>query len=453
MVQKKIRTVSLRDFVLTALLVLSAMNFLLQGSYLVIILFVLCVLFYQGRMLMNNTAFLLLGLAISHILLEAISGGDLNFRIAAAPCAYMAAYRRGEDRPLDYPERTLHTIAYAMAAHSLLSLVYTFALYGSGIFYTGRCYDVWSGTVASATGLAANYYFAATTIPSFFHKRSFWKTMIHSLVFAGAILHDVLIGGRVFLVLCLIALVGATLVWGLIERRISTLMKVLWWSVISGVLFALAYENDLFGLKTTFETSYMYRRFFQANAMETLSNTSRWSIKGKYLEHLLDYPFGGNHMLKEFGRYAHDIWLDVYDTAGAPTMLLMLAYTLTSALRFVRYAASPLCQDSHKALFYLFPAIMLASFFVEPILSGAPMVLFMYCYMDGTISRKLAEKGKESSIPVLEKRTEGQVLEKTDELEAPMAAERLCNQTAENEDDWEQDIWRAMANRAGGDNP
>ena len=69
-------------------------------------------------------------------------------------------------------------------------------------------------------------------------------------------------------------------------------------------------------------------------------------------------------------------------------MLLMLVYTIGATFRFFRYAKYNSEGVVEKITFYSFPVVIMLAFFVEPIMSGAPMVFFMYCFMDGLVCNK-----------------------------------------------------------------
>lgn len=129
--------------------------------------------------------------------------------------------------------------------------------------------------------------------------------------------------------------------------------------------------------------------FFAEYAYEEIGKTGRWDRKAIYISNLFTYPFGGNHLRDEMGvGYAHDIWLDTFDDAGVLTMLLMLVYTIGATFRFFRYAKYNSEGVVEKITFYSFPVVIMLAFFVEPIMSGAPMVFFMYCFMDGLVCNK-----------------------------------------------------------------
>ena len=205
------------------------------------------------------------------------------------------------------------------------------------------------------------------------------------------LIHDVLIGGRTFIALLLVAIVatiGFQILGG--KKRLKALIVYLLILIIIAGVGIVLFQNNYFGFRKMFESSYMYRRFFADYSQRRIGDTDRWDRKIVYLRYLLKYPFGGNHISKDLNvGYAHDLWLDTFDDAGLLTLLCLLAYTISSAFRFIKYAKEYSSSFEEKVLFFLFPVVLMAAFFVEPILRGCPMVFFMYCFMDGMICRNI----------------------------------------------------------------
>ena len=369
------------------LIALAAMNFFLIGSY--VILFALFLsLFLKKNTVPKCFAFAcLVALAMSFVLFEVFSSNSHNLRIIAAPCAFLIAYNLDSDLKTYDTKKTLLFVAYSMAIHSVISAVYMLGSQGISVFSSGRTIDLWSGSISASTAIASYYYFLAATIPLLF-MRIRWH---HFVLLGVCLLHDILIGGRTFIVLSLIAVV-ATLgiqILGGTKRFKAFIVYLLVLGIIVGAGIIL-YRNNFFGIRSTFESSYMYHRFFSDDSRRGIGDTDRWARKVIYLQNLLKYPFGGNHLRNELNvGYAHDIWLDTFDDSGLLTLILLLAYTASSVFRFLRYAR--VCSDSfeEKVVFLLFPIILMAAFFIEPILHGCPMVFFMYCFMDGMICRKM----------------------------------------------------------------
>lgn len=380
--------------ILIAIISLAAMNFMLYGSYLMIIAFIAVVLFNNGKIRANITSFLLIGLALCYILTVLLTTGNFEPRVIAAPCAYLVAFNIGNSVETPKVRNLFIIIAFFMAVHSILSFAYTANIKGFDFFSTGLSYDFWSKSLSTATGIATYYYFLVATVPILFSQTKLKLKIFHVLIFIISMVHDILIGGRTCIVLCAVAIAISVFVRIFAVGYKKSALKYIISIIVVLILLFLAYENNWFQIRSTFETSYMFRRFFMENAYEEIGSTSRWERKFIYIKNIFNYPFGGNHLRNDLGiGYAHDIWLDTFDDAGILTMILMLAYTIGSVFRFFRYAKYNNEDIVEKTTFYTFPIVMMAAFFVEPIMSGAPIVFFMYCFMDGLVSKKQKEMG------------------------------------------------------------
>lgn len=367
------------------------MNFMLRGSYLIMAAFVLCILWKRGTVRANRSVLGLCFLALSYFLFEMLSCGTINFRIIAAPCAFLTAYNLADGTEEYEPTKILRWIAVAMALHSTTSLFYNLRMGGVSAFSSGVSYDAWSKEISTATGIAMYYVFLAAAIPLMMLRPKWY----HIAIFALSLFHDVLIGGRTFLAVSAIALALTVLFRAFTgKRRVRASIKYTTVVIAAAAVLFFAYQNDYFNIRSGFESSYLYYRFFRSAHTEDLSATSRWERKIIYLQNLFTYPWGGNHLRDELKiGYAHDIWLDTFDKAGLVSLACMLAYTISSVFRVFRYARSSRVDFRERIVFSVFPIVMMVAFFVEPIIQGAPMVFFMYCFMDGLLCGKQNKKG------------------------------------------------------------
>ncbi len=367
--------------------ILAAMNFMLYGSYLIMIAFGIYLVFNRGKFIITIPALSLVFLVCSYILFDILSSGSMNLRIVAAPCAYILAYNLiPNDRYYDFCD-VLTLISYSMAAHSIVSFIYSISVFGFSGFVEGVSYDMWSGDVSAATGVAAYYFFTATLVPLVIMRPN-WHNILLLII---TCVHDILIGGRTYLILLTVSL-ALTLIGKIVvsKHKIATILK---YCLVVGIIAAFLiyiYQNNVWNIKSMFESSYLYERFFSDNPQGELFQTSRWERKLIYLQNLLEYPFGGNHIRNDLSvGYAHDIWLDTFDRSGLLTLFILLLYTISSIIRFFKCAIKTNDCLHKKIILIVFPIVLMLAFLVEPIMEGAPMVFFMYCFMDGVISKKL----------------------------------------------------------------
>lgn len=259
----------------------------------------------------------------------------------------------------------------------------------------GRTYDFFSGSLSAATGQAT--YFTMLVAISFwmiFLQRNLWARLLGALLYITALLYDVQLGGRTFLVLSVLALpIGLLLYCFFVARGSQADRKKVFRTLLLVIcivsLAIIAFNSNFLGIKDIYEDSYLYKRLEIYNATD-LDSDSRFFRKAQYFKLVPEYLFGGNHIsVDEDLGYAHELWLDIYDDAGMITYILIVLYTGASLIRFIKAAKMKKTELLHKVCLLSFCSIMMLQFFVEPILQGAPMLLYSYIVVDGMLASYL----------------------------------------------------------------
>ena len=160
--------------------------------------------------------------------------------------------------------------------------------------------------------------------------------------------------------------------------------------IIIVVLFL--YQHDIFGVKSSYEKSYLYTRLTYHNAGD-LAGNDRIDKKYEYVRNASKYLFGGNYLSKVEGfGYAHELWLDIYDDAGAIPYIMMVLYSIISGTHFIKVGKDQRVDHNWRIVIITMLIIIMLQFFVEPILSGSPMILYSFIIMDGALARWLYDK-------------------------------------------------------------
>ena len=156
------------------------------------------------------------------------------------------------------------------------------------------------------------------------------------------------------------------------------------------VLIAVAiylYENNYFGLKTWYETSYLFKRIEYYDA-DKIGQDVRVNLKLQYVRYFFSHIFGGNQISKGEGiGAAHELWLDVYDDAGLLSYVLLLIYTFLSVNTVYRMIKLEDLETHFKVGLIEYQLVMLAQFFVEPVFQGAPLLFVSYIMIDAALTR------------------------------------------------------------------
>ena len=157
--------------------------------------------------------------------------------------------------------------------------------------------------------------------------------------------------------------------------------------VIVVILLALigmyVIEHDVGGIYSFYKNSYLYVRINSHNAWDITSD-GRISIKFSYLKHMGESMWGGNYLKNRIVKnYAHELWLDIYDEVGIIPYIFIIIYTLSAVLRLIKTIKNKNLEYPYKVALWGYVLIMLAQFFIEPILQGAPILLYSFMLIDG----------------------------------------------------------------------
>ncbi len=311
-----------------------------------------------------------------------------GLKIFACPLLWLVGYSMPDGKSEEGIFRVAMYLAMGMAVHGLLNLLINVVI---GIdLSSGLTLDIWSGKISAATGQLLNFSlfvsFAGGLI--FFEKNKFLKIGV-IVFYLFALYYDVQIGGRTFLVLSLVSFVGAGICYFYYTarwkgfRKTVTVVTVLLTIVL---LLILLFQNNVFGIKDIYENSYLYRRFDHYGS-GNLMRDSRLELKKSYMENMTASLWGGGALKNRVvGNYAHDLWLDTYDEAGILPLLALLVYTVMAIGRAWKIIKSDV-EFQYKVFFGIFIVIMMMQFFVEPILQGAPMLLFSFIMIDGLMAK------------------------------------------------------------------
>lgn len=382
------------SLVLFFLLVVAASNFMLLGIY--FFLFTACAFLLTRRRIGCSLQILPLFLfAVSYAFFVSITGsfGVSALKIFVCPLVWLFGYnisfRQTSNKIITY----MCALAIGAAIHGIANFFYNISV---GVDMSlGRTYDFFSGSLSAATGQAT--YFTMLVAISFwmiFLQRNLWARLLGALLYITALLYDVQLGGRTFLVLSVLALpIGLLLYCFFVARGSQADRKKVFRTLLLVIcivsLAIIAFNSNFLGIKDIYEDSYLYKRLEIYNATD-LDSDSRFFRKAQYFKLVPEYLFGGNHIsVDEDLGYAHELWLDIYDDAGMITYILIVLYTGASLIRFIKAAKMKKTELLHKVCLLSFCSIMMLQFFVEPILQGAPMLLYSYIVVDGMLASYL----------------------------------------------------------------
>lgn len=279
--------------------------------------------------------------------------------------------------------------AYAMAGHVMLNFVYEMMTIGTSALSSPVHIDIWSRTYSAATGVMVNATILASQAGCILLMEQKKHRWLCGLLAIGCIVYNTVLGGRSFFVLLICGLFMNLI--GIFvfvkERKIHTQAKMRFFLgaiflVLLGAIVWATYSDKLIEL---WENSYFYHRFFSINSQTDLAETGRWDIGKKYLMYMWDYPWGGRQLYQYIRQYAHQLWLDVLDIGGIIPFAILVLYTIISSVKMLKYSFDTRNREIDRVSVISFWACMIVQFFLEPIISGAPILFCAWCMVHGTI--------------------------------------------------------------------
>lgn len=375
---------------LLAVLFLSAIDIKFYSMHLMILTLILYCLM-KGKLSVSNGTLPMLLLTVSLLFFGDGATQDLT---AIVKCAVWApAFVLGYNLINDSADgetaeqramALLRLFALGFFVHYTLNAIINF-----GVTDLGRnTLDFWSGQSMTATGQAAlacipSGWFMAKLV----HAKS-WRSRILPLLGLAVIMYYNLTLGTRFLLLLFIVLVVVAVLYTLLtennsRRKRNSLLAI----IILCILVLILYGTNAWNIQELIEESMLSQRY--ENSDMSIVEDSRWDLRAEYLKRMPDYLWGGGHIFREVGSYAHDIFLDTYSNAGLIALLAVIAIIWDSFSKLFRLLRLSCLKLSTKLSFLCIYTAILLEFCVEPILDGTPWLLMAFCFLHGTTSRLL----------------------------------------------------------------
>lgn len=382
------------EFSLLVALALFGMDFMLQGIIILILYgVVFCVRNESVSTRFNTCIFVFCFAFVLFYMLSARFEMAVFKNIVAIPIAVMI----GCKVKCCSPEKIvfyLVFIAFAMAFHAMLNMAYNYSQLGIQAIAERTAYDFWTRDISAATGQASKLTpFIACSFYLIFYSGNKLLRLFSIILLFATIMFDLGLAGRSALVLLFFSIVLSFFIGSFRSKKIrsSARVLILFAFVIIGVL--VAYSFNLFGIQEILDGSSFNQRFNSPSGQD-INEDDRTRRKLLYLSHLLDYPFGGQHLCFDLNiGHAHDLWLDTFDMVGLVPFIILICYTITSFLRSYRFYK--MVDDPYIAtLVITFFIIMNIQFYLEPIIEGSPKLFIYYCMVDAMIAQYISRRTK-----------------------------------------------------------
>lgn len=372
---------------------LGSLNMINRYYYFIYIALLLLVVTPNRKMLFNFEFLVLMLFSLSLLIFD--PSNQTMFTNMIKPFTYPLCYFMGlnmfvrnkeKDNNLLEEEKKTSTVIYVVTGGVMLHFILNM-ITNKGI-NTRHVIDFWTKDGMSATGQATlACLMIAIAIAFLFSKVGKLKKIIAIVSLILILSYNLILAGRTIFVLILIA-VGTALLYTMFVKKFKSMKTLVIVLLIVLILVAL-YNSDVFGVKTSFEDSNFYDRFFGGKYTQDIDDDSRLSNKMYYVEHFFDSMLGGGHIKAEFGHSAHDLYLDTYDEAGIFALLAIAVYIIGSIWRAFKCALNKSISFETRILVLCIYVIVNIQFWMEPIIRGIPWLLAAYCLIDGAVTRLL----------------------------------------------------------------
>ena len=375
--------------IICLLLCLMCVGFMNRSSLIAIILLITIVLNNHGTISIgqNKLEFLtIVFFAITFVFFGFIGGVRTAFIGVLLPVGYCI----GSSIKSKNIDSIILLMAFSMDAHIILNLLYEIIKYGSVFHSSAIHFDVWSGMQTSSTGVMINSTGFLGCIYYLIFKSNSQNRIMGIILLAINTIYDLIMGGRTFIIILIIGIISGFFIDTIYSSGIKSALRktIMMISIIMFVIF-LGYIilQKSSSVKSFFMDTYFYKRFFRENSYENIITTGRLQIRDVYLSNMWKYPFGGRKLWNVANQYAHELYLDIYDIGGIIPYLCIIFFVIQTIINLIKFTKLDSISNETRVLLVCFYISVNVHFFVEPVLSGAPILLVVYCIVAGYISQ------------------------------------------------------------------
>lgn len=392
------------------LLFLFSLNVFNQSSLILAAVFILIVILDRGKLYIpaNDTVlFVLVVFAAVFFVFSTQNGLNAGISAIGCPMAYYIGLRvQNEQMEISQAEKQLKSVTMLLVAgmtcHAVVNFLYEVVRFG-GINSGGTHYDFFSlGAKTSATG-AATYLtlFAGVIFYLIMESNSVKKWIIGVLLVIVAFAYDIILGGRTFF-----ALTGVSFALSMIvyiggqrddAKKMKAIGKLVFIIMILCVIAIVVYTRYQDTITRIFESTYLFHRISYASVSQSqdlfsfFKSTGRGNIRDQYIALMFDHPWGGRQIFGKVGLYAHELWLDIFDSAGIIPFALIWIVTIQITFCNLRYIFNKEVPIKNRVLITGITASVTVQFFFEPVLTGSRALLFSYLMICGIIRSQLSQ--------------------------------------------------------------
>lgn len=391
---RKEKIFSFSEKILLLLLFLSTLDVYGYGIHIAVCAFAFYVI--QGGFLTFRAGMIPVTiLSLSYLIFwnNSLSGPTNIVKWLAWPLVYVIGYGliipKGDKREDFYiAERRARTVLMVVATGFFTHFVLNWLINIGSSDLNRNTVDFWTGESRAATGQAILVcMMIGVFVAILFSTNGLRKKLLAVIGLCVTAIYNFQLGARSIFLMILVSAFLALLFMFRNQRGGSRKIKILVFLAILVAVLVIVYQNDAFGVKTSFEESNFFKRFFARSSNMDITEDSRMDRKLQYLSLMPRFLWGGGYIHSIVDGYAHDAYLDTYDEAGLFALVAIIAITISAVMRLWKVIKSKVVSFETRQLFFCVYILIFTQFVTEPIFAGAPQLLVAFILLHGTVSR------------------------------------------------------------------
>ena len=278
----------------------------------------------------------------------------------------------------DNIKKLLYIISLGMASHVLLNFAYNISIFGLEIFIKQNQYDIWTQDKISSTSVAVNYVFIICLMYYVLkYERDKKIKCIFSITFALMLVYEIALGRRtpifILLIVSFLALVIDICINS--KTKIKKTLIVLFITIlaITGFItiiyyYIRAYINPDFALYEFV----VFRKLINEGL-----KSGRLEILLRSIKIMPEHLWGGQEISAIIGNDIHDLWSDIYDSAGIIPFMLMMVYTILLIKNVINNIKNKIIKEKDLIIYIPLCVGIILQMMLEPMIRSCSIFLIL----------------------------------------------------------------------------
>lgn len=380
-----------KDYLLYALFFLYVIDFRGMGNYLVLVWGISVVLFTGLRRIKYDiNCILLIFFGITYVLAciinSAFSAQTVIRYLIAPVLSYTISMNWCDSRKkINY---LMLIVVLGLFLHAFLNYIYSI----NNGYTLGEIKDIWGGYMATThLSILLIPICSLFEIGFVFYKKNILYLLLSVLAVISLFI-TLTTGRRTVAIVFLIMLIINLLIDIVASNEKKRSIRVFLFLIIGLIVIIILYSGNMFGIKNMVEESFLYQRVV-VNETDK-GGFARWDTQIYVLKNIDRFLLGSNGITESsVHSYAHNLWLDALVFGGIIPAVTLVMYSINCCKTLKRIFKIHGVKDITCRIYISIFIASTLSFFVEPILQGAPHSFILFCSMTGAMTNYLKRIG------------------------------------------------------------